>query len=85
MEFLDEMRFMKNLGYHAHLLNMLGCVSDVRDPKLVVEFCEHGDLLRILRHNKMRLKQVRQVFDDSIRENIISLGRIGFDGRELCS
>ncbi len=56
---------MKNLGYHAHLLNMLGCVSNPRNPILVVELCEHGDLLRVLRSNKLRLKQVRACLRES--------------------
>jgi serine/threonine protein kinase len=63
-EFLEEIRFMKNLGYHAHLLNMLGCVSNPRNPILVVEFCEHGDLLHALRWNKMRLKQVKSGIEE---------------------
>jgi hypothetical protein len=53
---MDEIRFMKSLGgNHLHLLNMLACVTDAVNPVLIIEFCEHGDLLRVLRENKQLL------------------------------
>jgi serine/threonine protein kinase len=51
-EFLREIQFMKTLGYHAHLLNMLGCDSSPRLPLLILELCDRGDLLRLLRIEK---------------------------------
>jgi serine/threonine protein kinase len=47
--FLAEIAFMKSVGYHEHIVNMLGCITDKRMPCLVVELCAHGDLLHLLR------------------------------------
>ncbi|CAJ0954285.1 unnamed protein product, partial [Mesorhabditis belari] len=52
VDFFHEMSFMKRLGYHPHVISMLGCVSNPIDPLIVVEYCKHGDLLRFLRKNK---------------------------------
>ncbi|CAJ0572817.1 unnamed protein product, partial [Mesorhabditis spiculigera] len=52
MDFFHEMAFMKKLGYHPHVISMLGCVSNPIEPLIVVEFCKHGDLLRFIRKNK---------------------------------
>jgi receptor protein-tyrosine kinase len=51
---------MKRLDYHKHLVNMLGCISDTENPVIVLEFCEHGDLLRFLRQRREILIKVRQ-------------------------
>jgi serine/threonine protein kinase len=60
-EFLKEIDFMKNLGYHSHLVNMVGCISDPKKPMLLMEFCGNGDLLRFLREPIKRLLQVENV------------------------
>lgn len=51
-EFLKELDFMKSLGYHNHIISLLGCVTGPIDPMIVVEYCYHGDLLNFLRRNK---------------------------------
>ena len=50
--FMDEMNLMKRLGYHAHIVSLLGCVSDPNRPMIVVEYCANGDMLRFLQRNK---------------------------------
>ncbi len=40
---------MKHLGYHSHLVNMVGCVRNGAKPMLLLEYCCNGDLLRYLR------------------------------------
>lgn len=51
-ELKKEIAFMKNLGYHPHVLSMIGCVSSIYEPLLVVEYCANGDLLTLLRRHK---------------------------------
>uniref|UniRef100_A0A914V4B8 Protein kinase domain-containing protein n=1 Tax=Plectus sambesii TaxID=2011161 RepID=A0A914V4B8_9BILA len=51
-DFLNEIGFMKNLGYHGHIVSMLGCITDPKEPCLVVEYCANGDLLKFLHKNK---------------------------------
>ncbi|CAD6185385.1 unnamed protein product [Caenorhabditis auriculariae] len=51
-EFFHEIEFMKKLGYHTHVISMLGCVSNPFEPLIVVEYCEKGDLLKFLRRHK---------------------------------
>ncbi|KIH58546.1 protein tyrosine kinase [Ancylostoma duodenale] len=52
MDFFHEINFMKTLGYHAHVISMLGCVSCPVNPMILVEYCEYGDLLRFLRNHR---------------------------------
>ncbi len=52
-DFRNEMALMKNIGYHEHLVNLLGCGT--RSPcMIVVEFCANGDLLNFLHKNKFQ-------------------------------
>ncbi|XGW23774.1 hypothetical protein V3C99_005751 [Haemonchus contortus] len=52
IDFFHEISFMKNLGYHPHVISMLGCISCTDTPMILVEYCEHGDLLRFLRKHR---------------------------------
>ncbi|CAJ0595773.1 unnamed protein product [Cylicocyclus nassatus] len=52
LDFFQEISFMKNLGYHAHVISMLGCVSCPVNPMILVEYCAYGDLLRFLRNHR---------------------------------
>ena len=54
-DFLHEMDFMKRLGYHKHIVSLLGCISDPDEPMLIVEYCSHGDMLQFLRKHKHSL------------------------------
>lgn len=54
-----EIAFMKQLGSHAHVLCMLGCVSVGTDRSmLVTELCTNGDLLHWLREHSKCLSSV---------------------------
>ncbi|KAI1724915.1 protein tyrosine kinase domain-containing protein [Ditylenchus destructor] len=50
-----EIEFMKELGYHPHILNLIGFVFDEDSPLLVLEYCALGDLLTLIRNNKQSL------------------------------
>lgn len=39
---------MKCLGHHSHLVNLIGCVTDLKQPMIVLELCSKGDLQRHL-------------------------------------
>lgn len=73
-EFLKEIAFMKviealypsptqslpqDLGYHRHLVSMIGCITVDEPHLLLTEFCEHGDLLKILKSNAEDVVEVR--------------------------
>ncbi|VDK52849.1 unnamed protein product [Anisakis simplex] len=53
VDFFKEIDFMKTLGYHAHIVSLIGCVSNPFAPKIVTELCANGDLLRFLRNNRL--------------------------------
>ena len=44
------MAVLQSVGYHVHLLSMLGCVTRDEPLCLVTEFCANGDLLHVVRH-----------------------------------
>uniref|UniRef100_A0A915EGW5 Protein kinase domain-containing protein n=1 Tax=Ditylenchus dipsaci TaxID=166011 RepID=A0A915EGW5_9BILA len=50
-----ELEFMKELGYHPHILNLIGYVFDMDAPLLVLEYCALGDLLTLIRNNRQAL------------------------------
>lgn len=52
LDLMNEIAFMKTLGYHPHVLNLIGCVSSQYNPLLIVEYCANGDLLRLLRTHR---------------------------------
>eukprot|EP00081_Caenorhabditis_elegans_P027931 NP_741858.1 protein KINase [Caenorhabditis elegans] len=54
-DFMQEINFMKSLAYHPHLVSMLGFVADRKSPYLLVEFCEHGDLLHMIRNRRQEI------------------------------
>ena len=60
-ELRKEIDFMKTLGFHPHVLNMIGCVSSLYDPLLIVEYCANGDLLTLLRKNKEYITTVSSI------------------------
>ncbi len=48
--FLDEIRIMKEIGFHVHLVSMIGCNCFTESPLLVMELAEEN-LLHYLIHN----------------------------------
>lgn len=59
IDFHREIQFMKELGYHPHILNIIGSVSSTENPLLIVEYCANGDLLNLLRRHKQYILTVR--------------------------
>lgn len=45
---MREIELMKSFDAHAHMLNLVGCVSNPENPMLISELCELGDLRHII-------------------------------------
>lgn len=56
-EFLEEIKLMKLIGYHRHVLNLLACCTNTVPMFLVTEFAKYGDLLNFLRKRREQIKQ----------------------------
>uniref|UniRef100_A0A914VPK7 Protein kinase domain-containing protein n=1 Tax=Plectus sambesii TaxID=2011161 RepID=A0A914VPK7_9BILA len=53
-DFVQEIDFMKRIGYHSHLVSILGCITDPQlDPCLIIEYCCNGDLLKYVRNRRL--------------------------------
>ena len=48
-DLLEEIKLMKKIAHHKHVVSMLGCITLGHPVCLIVEYCEHGDLLEYLR------------------------------------
>ena len=55
-DFLEEIQLMKQIGYHANILNLLACCTLTNPRFLVVEFAKNGDLLNYLRKRREQVK-----------------------------
>nr|AAA29218.2 tyrosine kinase receptor [Hydra vulgaris] len=53
-DFAEEIKLMKEIGYHKNIVNLIGCSTLKKPLCLIVEYMEHGDLLNFLR--KIRSK-----------------------------
>ncbi len=51
-DFLQEINFMKSLGYNDHIVCLMGCVTLDQPLSLLLEHCSDGDLLHFLRSFK---------------------------------
>ncbi|CAD5232101.1 unnamed protein product [Bursaphelenchus xylophilus] len=56
-EFLNEINIMKRVYGHQHIIHLVGCVTDSISPILVLELCELGDLLNMLKGTNNALTQ----------------------------
>lgn len=56
VELEREIEFMKTLGSHPHVLQMVGYVSSECKPLLLLEYCPDGDLLSHLRKHRECVK-----------------------------
>jgi len=72
-DLLQEMNFMKQLGYHSHIISLLGCVSDPDEPMIITEYCVHGDMLRFLRKHKHRMNLVDFFMILSVTQNFLNV------------
>ena len=48
-EFMQEIEFMKAIGYHENILAILGCCTQQLPLCLIVEYVPNGDLQSYLR------------------------------------
>ena len=63
-DFEEEISLMKLLGYHKHIVNIVGC-STIKQPLcLLLEYMQHGDLLSFMR--KHRAEEINSRPDISI-------------------
>ncbi|XP_065844505.1 uncharacterized protein [Oscarella lobularis] len=62
VDFLEEIKLMKNIGQHPHIVNFLGCITISTPFCLIVEYCKNGDLLNYL--NKRHNKQLNEIVSD---------------------
>lgn len=46
---LQEVELMRALGFHKHILQLIGYTKTASGPALIMEYCAEGDLLRFLR------------------------------------
>ena len=54
-DFLEEIRLMKEVGQHKHIISLIGCVTISEPLCLIVEHMEHGDLLNFLRSRRSQV------------------------------
>ena len=54
-----EILMMRRIGNHPHIVQFLGCVSQVHPICLILEFIPFGDLLTLLR--KLRIEMVNMI------------------------
>ncbi|XP_065844331.1 uncharacterized protein [Oscarella lobularis] len=53
-ELLEEIKLMKRIGKHPHIVSLLGCITTSKPFCLIVEYCTNGDLLNYLRKGKIK-------------------------------
>jgi serine/threonine protein kinase len=46
--FLQEIQVMKNIGYHKHVVSLIGCCISSDPVLLIEEYCLMGDLRKYL-------------------------------------
>ena len=52
VDFVEEIKLMKRIGQHPHIVSMLACVTKCQPLCLIVEYCCRGDLLNYLRRGR---------------------------------
>ena len=57
-DLLAEIKLMKLIGYHPHLLSMVACVTRANPVCLLTEFCANGSVLALIRKHREKLAQV---------------------------
>uniref|UniRef100_A0A1I7S422 receptor protein-tyrosine kinase n=1 Tax=Bursaphelenchus xylophilus TaxID=6326 RepID=A0A1I7S422_BURXY len=50
-DMLHEISVMKILDNHPNIISLAACVSDLINPIIATEYCDHGDLLHMLREH----------------------------------
>ncbi|XP_065840047.1 uncharacterized protein [Oscarella lobularis] len=62
-DFMEEIKLMKRIGKHPHIVSMLGCITKSRPLCLIVEYCCHGDLLSNLKKGRIEYAKGHQKLD----------------------
>ena len=57
-EFLREIEFMKNVGFHRNINTMAACCTREDTICLIVEYACHGDLLHLLQDKRKKVYTV---------------------------
>ncbi|XP_065841406.1 uncharacterized protein [Oscarella lobularis] len=52
MELLEEIKLMKRIGQHEHVVSMIACITKSHPVCLIVEYCSHGDLSSYLKKGR---------------------------------
>ena len=58
---MREIEFMKTLGSHSHVLQMVGYLRTNEKTLLLLEYCADGDLLTLLREHRECVTLVHQL------------------------
>nr|XP_047144803.1 uncharacterized protein LOC124818277 [Hydra vulgaris] len=62
-DFIEEIKLMKEIGYHKNIINIIGCSTIRKSLSLIVEFMQEGDLLHFLRNKRTKLCMPKQDLD----------------------
>ncbi|XP_033110473.1 uncharacterized protein LOC117111633 isoform X3 [Anneissia japonica] len=76
--FLREIDLMKALGHHPNVVSLLACCTLEQPICLVVEHCEHGDLLnyiRIHRNREMQTEDTTNTLSPLTPKDLLSFAR----------
>uniref|UniRef100_A0A914C2M5 Protein kinase domain-containing protein n=1 Tax=Acrobeloides nanus TaxID=290746 RepID=A0A914C2M5_9BILA len=69
-EYMREILLMKELGYHPHVLNLIGWMTSGRAPSLILEYCSKGDLRHYLKdmseYVDMETKQISTGYENFV-------------------
>ena len=57
-DFLKEIKLMKRIGQHPHIVSLLACITTSPPYCLIVEYCMHGDLLNYLRKRRPKVDEI---------------------------
>ena len=60
-EFLEEIKLMKRIGQHPHIVSLVGCITTNTPLCLIVEYCLHGDLLNYIRKERPNVRTAKAV------------------------
>lgn len=57
---------MKSVGHHANIVGIIGhCTSNIEELMLLIEYCESGNLLELLRNEYSRQQKFYENYNDN--------------------